>query len=363
MIDTVILRIPKHLLQINEATWQSFHQNGHSMKWMRNMTKQEKDNAIYRPRITGQKRTGQQAFVKIEFSCPKMVYGNNLNELQESGFEVLLESLRNSLVEIGINASTSILRRADVLAFHPSKNIQLTNGYTANFVIKELQKVNIKRTFDLNKSDFRNDGQSLQVYTNSHSLVFYDKIADLRKPLKRAIDRDQTAQQLNLFKEIQETKPRLEILRMEVRLTNRRKISSLMKKIDLPIKPSFEELFQNNLCKKVLWDYWGQIFANQNSYLLDAYANPHKLLQNLIRGSPNGVSAKHAIFLVGLKTLAQNEAGMNTLRNSIEKSYSPRTWGRILKQTKELNNASGTPKQEWVKQIENQLQNYKPLSI
>lgn len=136
-----------------------------------------------------------------------------------------------------------------------------------------------------------------------------------------------------------------------------------MKKLDLPLKPTFQDLFQNNLCQKVLLDYWEQIFATQNSFLLEAHTNPHKLLQNLIRGSPKGIPAKHAIYLVGLKSLAQNDAGMNTQRNIIEKSYTNRTWQRTLANAKELNFVSSSSKQEWVKQIEDQLQNYTPLTI
>lgn len=364
MIDTVILKIPKSKVnQIDDNFWQSKQWGAYSFKFIRNMTSIEKANQQYRPRITGQIRTGRAPYLKVEFSCPKLVYGNNLAELKQTDFEVIIELLQKNLSEIGIITTTETLRNAEVLAFHPSKNIQLMSGYTPSFVIKELQKINIKKIFDLNKVDFRNDGQSLQIYSNSHSLVFYDKIADLKRPLKRAIDRDQTTQQLSLFNDIQANNPRLEILRMEVRLCTRRKINSLMKKLNLPIKPTFQDLFKNNLCQKVLWDYWEQIISNQNNFLLETNTNPHKLLRNIIRCSPKEITAKEAIYLVGLKTLAQNEGGMNTLRTIVEKSYTTRTWARTLANTKKLNDISSSPKQEWVKQIEEQLQTYKPLTL
>ena len=66
-------------------------------------------------------------------------------------------------------------------------------------VIAELEKVNLTEKLDLDKTQFRNSGHSLQYRAKSHSLVFYDKILDLQKTEKRAIDQDQKLQQQSLL--------------------------------------------------------------------------------------------------------------------------------------------------------------------
>lgn len=361
MIDTVVLKIPKHLIQMdNSPNWQSFLQNEYSQKWIRNMTVEEKRNQIYRPRVTGQKRTGCVDSIKIEFSCPKIIFANNVDELVETDFPTVIDRLQATLKEIGLFVPVDVLKKAQVLSFHPSKNIELSKGYTSRFVIKELNKINIKKIFDLNKTDFRNDGQSLQVYSNSHSLVFYDKIADLNKALKRAIDRDQTIQQLSLFEQIKRTCSTLEILRMEVRLCNKRKINSLLKKLKFSINPIFQDLFNNRLCQKIILDYWENTIKHHNGLVLNTFSSPYQVLSNLIRASPE-ISAKEAVYLVGLKCIANQEAGISALRSLIEKGYSPRTWYRVAKDMKRLNQMSKLPKQDWVNQIENQLSGFRPL--
>ena len=47
---------------------------------------------------------------------------------------------------------------------------------------------------DFEQIKFRNGGESLQLYSNRHSVVLYDKAQDLIKPEKRAIDKDQNSQ-------------------------------------------------------------------------------------------------------------------------------------------------------------------------
>lgn len=363
MIDTVILKIPRYQIEpIDEKIWQAASQSAHNCKWIRNMTPEEKKHAIYRPRITGLKRTGQLDSIKIEFSCPKIMFGNNLNELEPINFPSLVTRLQENLSEMGIKTSEETIKNAEVLAFHPSKNFQLLRGYTPSYILKEFHKINIKKIFDFNKTDFRNDGQSLQIYSNTHSLVFYDKIADLNRPKKRAIDRDQTIQQLNLFVEIQNKKPGLEILRMEVRLCNKRKIDSLLKKLRLPLKPAFQDLFKNNLCQKVLIDYWEAI-QQHNAFIFTTTSNPHQILNNLIRGSPK-IKLKETLYLVGLWSLAKHHEGLIGLRKVLEKSYSRRSWQRVCSDLKKLNSANQTtPIHGWVNQINKDLQEFKPFLI
>lgn len=363
MIDTVVLKILKHKLKyIDPRFYSSYTKSEHHEKFIRNMTTKEKQNGIYRPRLTGSRRNYQIPYIKIEFSCPKLIYGNNLHEVEPKDFNDIIRVLQKNLKEMGVEVNQIELRNAEIMAFHPSKNIPLSNGYTATHIIKELAKINLSKQLDLTKTNFRN-GLALQYYSNSHSLVFYDKIADLNKPKKRAIDKDQTYQQLNLFREIKSKIQGFQVLRMEVRLCNKRKIDSLMKKLGLETKPKFKDLFKNNLCQKILLWYWEEIIINNNIFLFGTDTNPHQLLKNELISSSN-LKLKEAIYRVGLQALSKDKQGIRGLRLIVENSFSNRSWFRINSDLKDINNNYNTFKShQWVKQIENSLSCMKPIDI
>ena len=75
----------------------------------------------------------------------------------------------------------------------------------------------MRKSFDFTKARYMNDGESLVAHTSSHEMILYDKVADIKKGPKRAIDRDQTLYQISFFDEIPKSEL-LEILRMEIRL-------------------------------------------------------------------------------------------------------------------------------------------------
>ena len=204
MIDTIILTIPsEYFVTVKEpfaAEWELHSKSGFYEKRVKNQTYNQKNDGIYRPRISIIKR-GLAENLKIEFSIPKLIFGNNVDEVCEKDFENILETLQRRLKDFGVQIYIPYLRKAAVSVFHPSKNILLSGGYTASGVIKELKKINLTKKLDLNRDSFRNDGQSIQLYANCHSLVIYDKIQDLKKKSKRAIDKDQTHYQLSLFQQ------------------------------------------------------------------------------------------------------------------------------------------------------------------
>jgi len=204
MIDTICLLIPRDSMMYlsGVSSWELYSKTEQYEKHVRNPSKTEKETGKYFPRLTGYKRRfSQEANVRIEFSVPKLLYLNNLDELEDADFSEVIETLQERLKTMGVNVFKSILENASVSSVHFSKNIQLQGGYTSNYLISEMNKVNLRKSFDFAKTRFMNDGQSLYAHTTAHQLVIYDKIADLNKGEKRAIDKELTHYQKNLFGE------------------------------------------------------------------------------------------------------------------------------------------------------------------
>ncbi len=75
---------------------------------------------------------------------------------------------------------------------------------------------------------------SYKWHSNSYELVFYDKIRDLeqaKKSDKRSLKKD-NAIKLHLYDTLH-NKNKFEVLRMEARLNNRRKIQQILKLLDI----------------------------------------------------------------------------------------------------------------------------------
>ncbi len=368
MLDTVILTIPRGSYKLRP---EAFTPNANILKMsgnylikcVNNPTASDKKAGTYRPRLTLVKRptrNGSEIPLKIEFSVAKMLYGNNVDEVEEKDFEKVISALHEAMLEMSVYVSHEDLRNAKVSAFHPSKNIELTTGYTSSYVITELHKIDVSKKMDLNRDSFRNSGHSLQFYTNSHSLVVYDKVSDLKKPDKRAMDKDQNSLQLSLFETLTKKENKKEVLRIEARLAKKVKMNAILKGLKFKENPTFRDIFKKDLCQKILLNYWDEIITGKNLFLFDVESKPKKTLDAIFKNKPN-IKPKDALYLVGLRVLSKE--GIRDIRAVIERYATPRTWYRIAEDLKFLDEISGKTYHGWVKQIKDAIDDFVPFRL
>jgi len=367
MLDTVILQIPTDYSAITDH--EKFHPSTKGIfgnpqgffKYVNNPTKTDKEKGIYKPRLTIIKR-GERIYLKIEFSAPKLLFGNNLDELGENDFDEVIEKLRKKILEMGARIWSHQIENAEVIAFHPSKNIPLSKGYTSSFAIRELSKVNLNQKLDLERASFRNDGEALQFYSNRHSLVLYDKINDLNKPAKRAIDKDQTKQQTSLFDYIKKGKTNPEVLRIEVRLSHKAKMKEVLKKVGYSNNPLFKDIFKKDICQKILKLYWNNFFG-KDLFLFSINNNPQKILQMILIKYPK-TNINTAIKLVGLSSLCKDDEGIRSFR-TIAKNYKPKTnWVQLRNYLRKFeDDIFKYPQHGFIKDIERNLNEFEPFKL
>ena len=114
---------------------------------VQNPTKSDLRAGRYQPRLTLNKRMASNTFavtLRIEFSAPKLVLGNNFDELTSDDFGRVLDVLHRRLDEMGIRLSTDVLCSAPVSAIHYSKNIALTDYTTCSMVLSELARIDLR---------------------------------------------------------------------------------------------------------------------------------------------------------------------------------------------------------------------------
>ena len=199
-----------------------------AFKAINNPSKTDKEKYGYLPRITLFKvirRCGFQVFIKVEFSIPKLIFGNNFDEIEESEFGEVCWQLKAKLEKMGIEIiDVKKLAYVDISTIHYGKNIVLSDRSIPYTYLKEVAKINVSRLKDTNLSDYRNEGHAIKYHSNDYEVVLYDKLADIKQAKlleKRALEKDNYTQ-LSLLDTYQPKKP-FEVLRIEVRLGSRKK--------------------------------------------------------------------------------------------------------------------------------------------
>ncbi len=333
MIDTIILSIPAESFVISNyerfrTTPEEIAQVRGFRKFPNNPTREEWGRGYY-PRLT----LGVRPFnteLKIEFSAPKLIYnGDNTTEIEEGDRDAVLDTLHRCLKEMGVLIhSRESLTFADVTDFHAAKNVILSGGYRAMYVLRELSKIDLHTKLDLTYFTFKNGGHALHCHADTYELVFYDKYAEAFLSKKKRID-PEASYQPDLF-----AGPRPEILRIEARLNDRRKMNIVLKELGFPPDPLFKDAFRKDLCQKVIRYFWHKIITDKNQFLFHPLQEPQRLYALIKQNHPE-VPHKEVAQLIGLYVLSRDR-GIRELRTLVEKHNSKKTWVRTKEDIKKL---------------------------
>ena len=299
-----------------------------------------------------------QITLKIEFSIPKLLFGNNFDEIEETDFPKVISTLIDKLENMGIRITEQSLINAKISAVHYSKNIPLTDYSIPSSYIKEISKLNLNKKLDLNQTDYRNAGHCLKFHSNSYEVVFYDKMKDLEKAKiseKRAIENDNYSQ-FKLFPDKRPKKP-LEVLRIEIRLNNRSKLKQIFKNIEIKNDLVFSSVVKKDLSQKILLNFINKI---ESDYSLLAYRpkNEKDFLLDLKINNPN-IKLNKLLQMYGFK-MAIDKMGIREFRDIIN-SYGNNAWYRIKRNYSILN--IPFPENNKIDIIKNAILNFEPLKL
>ncbi len=249
-----------------------------------NPTKADLEGGRYLPRLTLTKRTSRAGFavtLRVEFSAPKLIFGNNFDELRSMDFDRVRIALRTALLAMGIRVAEPTLAAARVSAIHFSKNIALRDFTTVSMAMGELERIDLTARLDLAKTDYRNGGHAIRYHANSYEVAFYDKVKDLlqaRISQKRSIEPDSRAQ-LDLLANLLPKHP--EVLRFEVRLGNRTKIVKTISAVGVTAGTTFAALFDAGVAKAVLLGFWANIRKQLPLAAMSRSTRPEDLILRL----------------------------------------------------------------------------------
>lgn len=369
MIDTIVLTLSNNMYELTHpdkfipsARWVVLKQSAYGIQSKQNPTKKELVRGIYKPRLTISNRLNAlriyEPMLKIELSLPKLLFGNNFNELQYKDFPLIANKLVAILEDMGVRTSVDLITQAPIAAIHYSKNMPFTDGTIPYHYINKIKEANIQLSLDVNQTDYRNEGHSYKWHCNAYEVVFYDKVKDLeqaKKSSKRSLEHD-SALQFNIIELIKKTN-KLEILRMEVRLNKRAKIKQLFQKLNIKIDLTFKKLFKPALAKKVLLHYIDELESKRSPILNATFSNDKALLSSLIINNPT-MNPKQILQAFGLKK-ALEAATTRELRTMFSQGTT-RSWQRLIR---DVNNVKFGNKNSSFAILKEHLVKFKPLKI
>ncbi len=327
-------------------------------------TKEQKSTGKYFPRITFINQRicgGLRQQVQIEFSIPKLLYGNNFSEVCDADFTDVMDALRYAIwqLDIGWRPETP-LEEFRVTRIDYSKNIIFNDGTTVAQIIKLLNTSSISRAIDVSNGEFRNGGQILHLHTGRRDIAFYDKISDLKHSKiseKRSEEKDNRCQ-LGLLDSLQE-KSKLAVLRYEIRLNSVREIKRNLQLIGQDMEGvSFRRLFSKQISQAILLHWWREIFRTIPKIPLDQTSVINQLLGLL--ANPEARPQRVLATMGALRLYEESDFDERFVREVFDKRFKVGSWNR----SKKLLLEPEAPKNlQHLLQIEHTIRKMKPLRL
>ena len=380
MLDTVALRIkypdfrvtnpnlfmPAFIIQNKQSNFVYQYGNNAFRTFKQNPTAQDKLDENYKPRLTGHQRfeDNQPSYdLLIEFSVPKLLFKQSLQEISDADFERAVSILKFQLQKMGIEITEQVICNAIVAKAHFGKNIPLPSPVTAQDALAELYKADVGRGKHINMRHYENGGQALYFYATSCNIIFYDKLRDVATPKNKAVDKDKFKQE-KLLVSGSDNEP--ELLRFEVRFTKQISLDAVLSEVlGKKIKGiTFKEIFNTELSKKVLLKTWADIVNGPASQLALKMDGPlEEVFDAIIRsyiapGKKKAHSLNKALRDVAIYALI-NQCGARKIRDKIEKNWTGKSWARLSAKMKDTaENLKGLPPAHTISDIQTALDKF-----
>lgn len=318
-----------------------------------NPTRSELKEGKYKPQLTVRKRWQDSEpviFLYIQFSAPKILFGNNFDELKDTDLDEVVNVLNSRLSDMGVITSKTELLKAKVIKIHYSKNIVLPDYIIPSMLIGEVRKVDFNLHRELTERDYRNSGQSLRFHAKDFELILYDK----KKDLEKSIEKDNNLQ-FELFEKTRRERP-FEVLRIEIRLNSTNRIKD---EVGIPKKDhTLERLFDSQSSIKALQRYWTQLYKSYCCLNYDIQ-DKEKFLASFLVNNPDA-RISNAFMIYALLEFLQ-DIGTSKLRNIIDTKFSKRTWFSLKASLSKYKLDGELP--NYFKAISDYLKEYTPLVL
>lgn len=248
----------------------------------------------------------------VECSLPKLLYGNNVEELRNEDFPDVITALQTKLEIMGVSVSQETIENAYVQRVDYAKNFRIQGS--PKMFIYYMEKIDIDPRLGNFDRDYQNGGTGLKFHTKEYQVMVYDKMAEIEKSLRYSDSRSLTgdnACQEGVIRTLQANN--IKIIRYEVSL-KRNKI----KEITLPAY-TFRHVFNADVAKGVLSRYITRLHAGMRSLNLDN-TETIAVMNRIKQAFPSATGKRLANIEAMMRYV--NQYGYDFLRNELGMSSS-----------------------------------------
>ncbi len=266
-------------------------------------------------------KTGKDVvyILKAEFSVPKLLYGNSLQEVSEADMDKIISFFRASLLEVGIMIDSNTVANARVSAVHLCKNVILPEDIRMQEALAELQRVDISKVVDITLKEEKNGGRWLHIYSGTVERVFYDKVADSLRPKVKRKDKGRISDERLIIEKF--GLQNREVFRYEYRIkkgqTVTREINSVLGR-EPKTFVAFKDLFSPDVFKKIILKSWRELIQRPENQLalLGPKDDLAMLLHMLSKAKVDGKAhtLNKALISYGLACAIRNHGAKETKR-------------------------------------------------
>jgi hypothetical protein len=305
--------------------------------------------------------------LQATFSVPKLLYGNSVQEVSENDLDKLIYAFRTTLRDAGIEIDSSSIASARVSQVHFCKNVLLPRDIRMQEILVELRRTDISKAVDVTQKEFKEGGQTLQIYSGTVERVFYDKVRDALRPKGKRKDKGRMSKERQVIDEyrLQDR----EIFRYEYRL---KKNQTVKRDVNAALGRPYQtqvllrDLFEPDLCKNILLKSWRELIQRpENKLALLGVNDDLVLLQHIMDGSKKR-SASHsmnrALISYGL-TRAIRDHGAKEVKRAISANWNQDHGERL---TEKMRTAAaltdGLPFSNSIAFIASQLEKYECIT-
>lgn len=315
--------------------------------------------SVYAPKLTFCKRIVRGGFgytLYIEFSAPKILFGNNFEELVDDDLEALCSKLSELLKAGGVNLSIEELKHCAVKTIHYGKNIVLTNGILPDYVIQYLRKANLSLKCREYKAAYSDGGIAIHNATNPRAFCVYDKKKELgnAKQTEKGRFEEDSWCQIPMLDDLHG----VEILRLELRLGTKRAIRAEFETHQISLcESSLEALFKVEIARELLL---AQI-TNMECRILPILGNELELVSFIEQVSALNprVQSNTIAWAAMLKVLSDNGKSTREIRQLFR--LGDQRWSELMARMGNL--SIPPPKVDNLVDVKMQLKEFNPVRL
>lgn len=260
----------------------------------------------------------------IEFSAPKILFDNNVDELSNEDKNEFITQLGIKLFDLGISISKEDLWDCNVSFCTVSKNIKIEDIGATEF-IEFTRRLWWKWRHSTKVESYEKNGIAIRKYTESTGIGIYAKVPSLESIITK------TARELELSQRLIENN----ILRFEYRMQNYQRTLAKYSwakgyKLD---NIKLKDIFDNELSKKILlYDLNKSLFGDEFKLISMQLPTIKKMYEYLMG---KGLKPSEEMAVIAAFRLC-SDLGINQAKEIFESRYSESTTKRVWELCKQV---------------------------